>query len=55
MTANSWIFTDFDTLSLSIDNKAYNVDSTNPNWDLIIEALKANNFEVIPGLINSVS
>ncbi len=49
---NSYIFTDFDTLSLSINNKAYNVDNTNPNWEAIIAALKANDFDVIPGLIN---
>lgn len=52
---NSFIFTDSDTLSLSINNKAYNVDNTNPNWEAIIAALKANDFEVIPGLINQAN
>lgn len=49
---NSYIFTDFDSLSLCIDNKPYTVDSTNPNWEAILEAVKAENFAVIPGLIN---
>jgi hypothetical protein len=49
---NSFIFTDFDSLSLSIANKAYNVTSEHRNWDLILDALKANDFDAIPALIN---
>ena len=53
MTTASYIFTDFDTLSLSINNVPYNVDSTNPNWDQIIAAVKAGDFNVIPELVNT--
>lgn len=52
---NSFIFTDFDSLSLSIDNKAFNVTSDHQNWDAILDALKVSNFAVIPGLINLAS
>lgn len=52
---NSFIFTDFDSLSLCIGGKPYTVDSTNPNWEAIIAALKAEDFNVIPGLINRAS
>jgi hypothetical protein len=49
---NSYIFTDNDSLSLSIANKAYNVDASHGNWEEILDAIRSNNFEVIPGLIN---
>lgn len=49
---NSYIFTDDDSLSLSIANKAYNVDASHNNWDAILTALRASQFDSIPGLIN---
>jgi len=49
---NSFLFTDNDSLALNINNKPYNIDSSNPNWDLVISALKAGDFEAIPDLIN---
>ena len=52
---NSYIFTDFNSLSLSINNKAYNVDSTHQNWTQILDAIKADNFDIIPNLINLAS
>lgn len=52
MNTNSFIFTDDDSLSLCIANKPYSIDSSNPNWDDVIAALKQGNFDVIPGLIN---
>lgn len=52
MTGNSYIFTDSDAISLSIDNKAYNVDSTNSNWEKILDALRTDDWTVIPSLIN---
>ena len=49
---NSFLFTDNDSLALNINNKPYNIDSSNPNWDRVISALKAGDFEAIPDLIN---
>jgi hypothetical protein len=49
---NSYIFTDNDSLSLSIANKAYNVDASHGNWEAILDAIRAGDFEAIPGLIN---
>lgn len=49
---NSYIFTDDDSLSLSINNKAYNVDASHKNWEEILNAIRAEDFEAIPGLIN---
>jgi hypothetical protein len=49
---NSFIFTDNDSLSLSIANKAYNVDASHSNWEEILNALRNKDFESIPGLIN---
>lgn len=49
---NSFLFTDNDSLALNINNKPYNIDSSNPNWDLVLSALKAGDFEAIPDLIN---
>lgn len=48
----SYIFIDFDTLSITVDNVPYNVDSSHHNWDDIIVALKAGDFAAIPELIN---
>lgn len=52
MTTASFIFIDFDTLSITVDNVPYNVDSSHHNWDDIIVALKAGDFAAIPELIN---
>lgn len=49
---SSYIFVGNDALSLSINNKAYNVDSTHPNWDNIVNAVKEGTFDIIPDMIN---
>ncbi len=52
MSINSFIFIGFDTLSLNIAGTPYNVDSSHENWDEIVAAVKASDFESIPELIN---
>jgi len=49
---NAYIFIDDDTLSLSINNKAYNVTSDHPKWDDIVSSVAAGEYDVIPALIN---
>jgi len=49
---NAYVFTDQNSLALSINSKPYTVDSSNPNWDRIISALKAGEYNAIPDLIN---
>jgi len=48
----SYIFVDNDTLALNIDGKPYTVDANHQNWDEIVDAVRDNNFGIIPGLIN---
>jgi hypothetical protein len=50
--AISYIFADSDTLSLNIDGQPYAVDASHKNWEAILEALRAGQFNSIPGLIN---
>lgn len=52
MSLNSFIFIGFDNLSLNIAGVPYNVDSSHENWDAIVAAVKASDFESIPELIN---
>lgn len=49
---NSFIFTDFTSLSLSIDNKAYTITADHQNWDKVLDALRVSDFTSIPALIN---
>lgn len=40
-------------LSLVVDNEPFTINDSHANFDKIIEALKSNNFEAIPDLLNA--
>jgi hypothetical protein len=48
---NSFILLE-DGLALSIDMQPYNVDSTHPNYNAILEAVRTNDWSVIPELVD---